>query len=100
MLLSNREIEVISSLAKGRRYRVLSLWILAAAILLAVAASFYIDYDLTVAIVMLGGFLGGQAAAYSSYRSDELLIEIVQRYVNDDPEALRQIAARSSDDAG
>lgn len=41
---------------------------------------------------MLGGFLVGQAAEYSSARSDDKLIDLVQRYVNSDPEAIRQLA--------
>jgi hypothetical protein len=93
--LSDREIEIISSIPKNRRYRRLGLWFPAAAILLAVVVGFYIDYDLTTAVTMLGGFLAGQAAAYSSTRSDEKLIDVVQRYVNGDPEAIRQIAARA-----
>lgn len=99
MILTDREIKIISSIPKDRRHRRLSLWLSAAAIFLAVLINFNVDYDLTITIAMLGGFLGGQAAAYSGSRSDDQLISLVQRYVNSDAEAIRQIAARAGEHA-
>jgi hypothetical protein len=94
MKLSDREMEIISSIPKNRRNRRLGLWLSIAGILIAVVAGPYIDYDVTTAITMLGGFLAGQAAGYSIARSEDKLIDLVQRYVNSDPEAIRQFAAR------
>jgi hypothetical protein len=93
--LSDREIEIISSRPKNRRNRRLGFWFATASILIALVISAYIDYDLTTVIAMLGGFLAGQAAAYSGARSEDKLIDLVQRYVNGDPEAIGQFAVRN-----
>jgi hypothetical protein len=93
--LSDREIELISSIPRNRRNRRLGLWLAMAAPLITAVAGFYIDYDLTTVMAMLGGLLVGQAAAYSSSRTEDKLIELVERYVNTDPEAIRQFAKRN-----
>lgn len=73
----------------------MSLWLTMASMFVALVVSVYVDYDLTNVIAVLGGFFAGQAAAYSSARSDDKLIDLVQRYVNADPEAIRQFAGRA-----
>lgn len=95
MKLSDREIEIISNIPKNRRNRRLGLWLTIASLFMGLVVSPYVDYDLTTASIMLGGFLAGQAAAYSSTRYEDKLIDLVQRYVNSDPEAIRQFAARA-----
>ncbi|WP_323847448.1 hypothetical protein [Microbulbifer magnicolonia] len=92
MKLSDREIEIISRIPKNRRNRTLGLWFVAAAMLFAMVVAFYIEYDLTIVVTMLGGFLAGQAAAHSSSRSEDKLIDLLQRYVSSDPEAIQQFA--------
>ena len=95
MKLSDREIEIISGMPKNRRLRRLGVWFAAASVLIALVVNFYIDYDLGPVITMLSGFMVGQAAAHHSARSEDKLIELVQRYVNSDPEAIRQFAMRT-----
>jgi hypothetical protein len=95
MKLTDREIELISNIPRNRRNRRLGLWLTMASILIMVVVGSYIDYDGTAVFMFLGGFLGGQAAAYFSTRSEDKLIDLVQRYVNSDPEAIRQVAARA-----
>lgn len=101
MKLSDREIELISNIQKNRRSRSLNLWFATAGIFIALIVGSYTSYDVTMTIAILGGFLVGQTAAYPSTRSTDKLIDLARRYVNSDPEAIRQLATntRSTGDA-
>jgi len=105
MKLTQREIELLSKIpaerAKRRRNLLLgfALYLVVPVIALYVDLDFDSRYDLTDVYSVLGGFLLGQWAWYLRSRPEDKLIEVVQRYVNRDPEAIREFAARGRADS-
>ncbi|HZX22552.1 MAG TPA: hypothetical protein VFF18_03385 [Woeseiaceae bacterium] len=105
MKLTQREIELLSKIpaerAKRRRNLLLgfALYLVVPVIGLYVDLDFDSRYDLTDVYSVLGGFLLGQWAWYLRSRPEDKLIEVVQRYVNRDPEAIREFAARGRADS-
>ena len=95
MKLSDREVELISNIPRYRRMRSVNFWAAPAGILIAIVVRSYTSYDMTMAIAMLGGLSVGNATAYPSTRSTDKLIDLAGRYVNSDPEAIRQFAAKT-----
>ena len=98
MKLSDREIETISNIPKSRRDRKLGAWFGIAMALAIIVAVQYFDFDHGSVAPLIGALLGFSAAevtgAYFRVRPEDRLIDLLQRYVNSDPEALRQISLK------
>lgn len=102
MKLTQREIELLSKIPVERAKRRRNLFLGFACWLAAPVIALYVDidfaYDLNNTYFMLGGVLAGQWGWYLHSRPEDKLIDMLQRYVNRDPEAIRQFAARSHSD--
>jgi hypothetical protein len=99
MKLSDREIEMISNIPKNRRDRKLGAWLGLATALAAFVAVQYFDFhheSLGPVFAILLGFSTGEVArAHFRVRPEDKLIDLLQRYVNSDPEAVRQFSFKS-----
>jgi hypothetical protein len=99
MKLSSREVEMISNIPKARRDRKLSAWSGLIIALVALIGVHILDYwvsTLGLFIAVLVGFsIGKLAAEYFRVRPDDKLIDLLLRYVNDDPEAVAQLSGQA-----
>jgi hypothetical protein len=100
MQLTSREIELLRQIPPERARRRRNLFLGLACWLLLPTIAMYADIndssfhgiDLADMYALLGGFLAGQWAWYLRTRPEDKLIDIIQRYVNRDAEAIRAIA--------
>jgi hypothetical protein len=103
MKFTQREIELLSKMPVERAKRRRNLFLGFACWLAAPVIGLYVDidypYDLTDVYFMLGGVLAGQWVWYLHSRPEDKLIDMLQRYVNRDPEVIRQRAARGHSDS-
>jgi len=103
MKFTQREIELLSKIPVERAKRRRNLFLGFACWLAAPVTALYVDidypYDLTNTYFMLGGVLLGQWGWYLHSRPEDKLIDMLQRYVNRDPEVIRQLAARGHSDS-
>lgn len=106
MQLTRREIELLRQIPVERAKRRRNLFLGFACWLAAPVIAGYVDIDydhfygidLAGIYPLLGGFLVGQWAWYLRSRPEDKLIDIIQRYVNRDAEAIRAFAQEA--DAG
>jgi len=96
MRLTDREVEIIKSIPKRRRDRKLGSWL---GLAVAVAAfglyqSFGSQYEaLGPVIGVLLGFSAAEVVrAHFRVTPEDKLIDLLQRYVSRDPEAVRQFS--------
>ena len=98
MKLSEREIELISDIAKSRSKRKFGAWAGLITGMFLMTAVVYFDFNLDSIGPVLGIFLGVAVATlareYFGIRAEDMLIDLLQRYVNDDPDAIQQISGR------
>jgi hypothetical protein len=96
MKLTNTEIELISEIERSRFRRQRGAWIGLVITLVAWFSVSYFEWLSNSSSIVIGVFLGiaivNLASAYSSVRADDKLNDVLQRYVNNDPEALRQLS--------
>jgi hypothetical protein len=100
--LSKREIALIADFEKSRRRRKIGAWVF----LIFVPIWWYgiplIGIESGTAPVISGLLLGFGVAylisVYFGVRPDDQLIELLQRYINDDVEAIQQLSGRSEGD--
>jgi hypothetical protein len=97
MKLTKREIELIANIEKSRLRRRRGAWTGLVSTLVVWFAASYFDWLSNVSSMVIGLCLGfaivNLASAYSAVRADDKLNDVLQRYVNDDPEALRQLSS-------
>lgn len=96
MRLSSREVELIKDVPKARRNRKLSAWSgLITSLVILIGVHFF-DYQVSTLglfIATIVGFsIGNLAAEYFRVRPDDKLVDLLLRYVNDDPTAIRQLS--------
>ena len=100
MKLSDREIEMISNVPKHRRSRKLNACLgLATALCVVIAVEYFEFYRGSlgpIAAIFLGFAVGEVARAYFRVRPEDKLIDLLLRYVNSDPEALRQFSFKAA----
>ncbi len=97
MKLTKREIELIAGIERNRLWRRRGAWIGLVTVLLAWFATNYFEWLPDSSSIVIGIFLGAAivnlGSSYSTVRVDDNLNGVLQRYVNSDPEALRQISS-------
>ena len=102
MKLSSREIEFLAGIDKRRKHRKIGAWIglvlLLALLAIEIRFSPYGDGLPTVLAVFLGVAVSTLAHEYFGVSAENRLLDLLQRYVNSDPEAIRQIAGRTDAD--
>ena len=96
MKLTDKELELLTNIESRRRARKLGAWIalIGAVALVLVTAKFGWLPSLTgsgVPAVLLGAAAAHLAWVYSSARPEDRLMELLQRYVNQDPDAVQQL---------
>ena len=100
MNLSNREIEMISDISKARRHRRIGAWLGLATALIVFVGTQYFDFGRESLGPIVGIFLGLAVAelssAYFGIRSEDKLVDLLQRYINSDPEAIEQLSTKST----
>lgn len=96
MKLTEREIELITTIPKRRRDRKLGAWLGLAVAVAAFSALPYLgpQYDSLGPIIgILLGFATGEVArVHFRVTPEDKLIELLQRYISRDPEAVRQFS--------
>lgn len=98
MRLTDREVEMIRRIPKRRRDRKLGAWLgLAAAVaVFGLFQAFGSQYELLGPLigVLLGFSTAEVARAHFRVEPEDKLIELLQKYVSRDPEAVRQVSMR------
>ena len=98
MRLTEREIELITTIPKRRRDHKLGAWLglAIAAAAFGAAQHFGAQYDSLGPVlgVLLGISAGEVARAHFRVTPEDKLIELLQRYISRDPEAVRQFSLR------
>lgn len=93
MRLTEREIELITTIPKRRRDRKLGAWLGLAIAVAAFSAVPYLgpQYDSLFPIIglVLGFFAGEVARVHFRVTPEDKLIGLLQRYISRDPEAVR-----------
>ena len=96
MRLSSREVELIKDVPKTRRNRKLSAWSGLITSLVIMIGVYFFDYQVGnfgLLIAMIVGFsVGNLAAEYFRVRPDDKLVDLLLRYVNEDPTAIEQLS--------
>ena len=99
MRLTEREIKLIAEIPKRRRERKIGAWL---GLAIAVAAfiafqQFGARYESLVYVVgiALGFAVGEVARAHFRVTHEDKLIDVLQRYINRDPEAVRQFSTQA-----
>lgn len=99
MKLTTREIDLISDIGKTRRKRRRGAWLSLLVILAILVAALYFEWDLDGAIAVLAVFAGiaitELTSEYFGTRTETRLQDLLLRYVNNDPEAIQLMSARS-----
>ncbi len=99
MKLSSREIALIADIQKSRRQRRTGAFVFVLFIPIWWYAMPLIGIGPDIAPLVIGLLLGYGVAylvnVYFGVRPDDKLIDLLQRYVNEDAEALRQLSGRS-----
>jgi len=101
MRLTAREIELLVDVHDRRRRRKRSAWF-GFVFLLGVFAvvngldPFPWEFDSSIVGIALGASAASLIHAYLGVSPDDKLVDLLQRYINHDPEAIKQIAARNS----
>jgi hypothetical protein len=94
--LTEREIEFINGIPKRRRDRKLGAWFGLASAVAGFAALQYVGSQYDSLGPVLGIFLGFSAAEVARVHfrvtPEDKLIELLQRYISRDPEAVQQFA--------
>ena len=97
MKLTKREIELIADIETSRNRRRRAAWV---GLIIVLASSFALSYfnwfagsSSTLIGVLLGAAIVNLLNAYSTIRVDDKLNDVLQRYVNSDPDAVRQLAS-------
>lgn len=97
--LTAREIDLISDITKTRRQRRLGAWISLAIVFASFVAALYLEWDLdgaiTVLAIVASVAMTELTSEYFGTRTETRLQELLLRYVNNDPEAIQLISARS-----
>ena len=102
MKLTSREIEYLAGIDKRRKRRRIGAWI--GLVLLLVLLAIEVRFGLyggglaTVLAVFIGVVVSTLAHEYFGVSAENKLLDLLQRYVNSDPEAVRQIAGRTDAD--
>lgn len=102
MKLTDRELEVFSSYSAIQRKRKVGAWIGLGFIVAFWVAIYYTDrFDSigNVLAIFLGFVTAELASLYFSVRPEDRMVDLLERYVNNDAEALKQFSSRRSSDA-
>ena len=95
MRLTEREIALIKNIPKVRTNRKRAAWLALFVNLVLLAGVHYFDYGVDTLGLMIAVFIGlsisGVARQYFSPDTDDKLVDLLLRYVDDDSEALRQV---------
>lgn len=98
MKLSNREIEMISDISKARRHRRIGALLgFATALILFVGVQYFdsASESLVAIIAILLGFSAAELpSVYLKVRTEDKLIDLLRRYIDSDPEAIKQLSSR------
>lgn len=96
MKLSSREIELLADIDKRRSNRRRDAWIWLATAVIFVAAEHmgvpWLESIDTFLVAILGVSVAYLVHSYFAVRPEDKLLDLLQRYVDRDPEALLQIA--------
>lgn len=97
MKLSARELDLLSDIGKARKVRKRRAWIGLGVLLVGWAGLIYFDLDALIPVLAV--FSGVAASTlgneYFGGRTLDRLEDLLLRYVNNDPDALQQMAKRS-----
>lgn len=98
MKLSRREIELIADIPRSRRRRKAGVWLgfVTALLVFLALPSAGIHWESMSAFIglMLGVSASQLIGTNFGARPEDRLADVLLRYVNDDPEAIEQLAAR------
>ena len=98
MRLTEREVKLIAEIPKRRRERKIEAWLGLAFAIAAFIVFQHLDprYDSLVYVVGIAlGFTAGEVArVYFRVTPEDKLIAVLQRYINRDPEAVRQFSTQ------
>jgi len=97
MKLTKREIELIAGIETNRNRRRRAAWVGLSIVLAGWFALNFFDRFTGSSSTLIGMLFGAAivnlANAYSTIRVDDKLNDVLQRYVNSDPDAVRQLAS-------
>lgn len=99
MKLTGREMAIVSAYSATQRRRRTGAWIGLAALAAFWIAMAYIDRLGSVGTVLgisLGLIIAELASLYFGTRPEDKLIDLLQRYINQDAEALEQFSSKHS----
>lgn len=99
MKLTGREMAIVSAYTATRRRRKTGAWIGLAAVVAFWIAMAYIDRLESVGTVLgisVGLLIAELASLYFGTRPEDKLIDLLQRYINQDAEALQQFSSKRS----
>jgi hypothetical protein len=99
MKLSAKEIEIFSQIEKNKKWRRINAWInlVSIPVILYIASLLNLVPPFPMALVgtIVGFTVANLANVYFGVRSEDKLIDLLQRYVNRDPEAISQMSEAS-----
>lgn len=96
MKLTNREVEIVSSYSKVKNHRKFGAWLgLAAVVAFWIGQNYYERLDsLGPAIAVFLGISAAELASlYFRVRPEDKMVDLLQRYINSDAEALAQLSS-------
>lgn len=97
MKLTGREMKIVSAYSATRKRRKIGAWIGLATIAAFWIAMVYIDRLESVGTVLgisLGILIAELASLYFGVRPEDKMIDLLQRYINQDAEALEQFSLK------
>ena len=102
MKLTDREVEIFLNYSKVQRGRRIGAWLGLVVAFCAYILVSYFDFHLDSLGMVFGIFLGISivelTTQYFRVRPEDKLINLLQRFINSDPEALRQVLERPGTD--
>ena len=96
MKLTNREIEIVSSFSKVQNRRKIGAWVGLATVIAFWIGQYYfdrLDSLSPVIAVFLGASVAELASLHFRVRPEDKMVDLLQRYINNDAEALAQISS-------
>jgi hypothetical protein len=102
MKLTDRELEIFSSYSAIQRKRKAGAWIGLGFIVVCWVAIYYTDrFDSIgdVLAIFLGFITAELASLYFGVRPEDKMVDLLERYINNDAEALKQFSLKRSSEA-
>jgi hypothetical protein len=105
MKLTARELELVADAPKRRQRRIRNAWVAFAGVIAPVIVVNGFDpfpwkFDSSTIGLGVSAVVVNLIHAYFGVRSDDRLVDLLQRYVNHDPEAIEQLGTRKDEARG